>query len=45
MRNSGVPGQRDCKRKKNDGEIYVCERGERKQVFDRRRGKKMQNVL
>jgi hypothetical protein len=43
--NSGVPGERECKRKKNDGEIQMWERGERKQVLDGRRGKKVQNVL
>jgi hypothetical protein len=41
--NSGVPGETKCKRKKNYGEIQ--ERGERKQVLDGRRGKKVQNVL
>jgi hypothetical protein len=30
--NSGVPGERECKRKKNDGEIQMWEQGERKQV-------------
>jgi hypothetical protein len=42
---SGVPGERMCKRKKNNGEIWMWERGERKQVLDGRRGKKVQNVL
>jgi hypothetical protein len=45
--NSGVPREREreCKREKNDGEILMWERGERKQVLGGRRGKKMQNVL
>jgi hypothetical protein len=38
-------GERECKRKKKDGEFYLCGRGERKQVLDGRRGKKVQNVL
>jgi hypothetical protein len=42
--NSGVSVQRECKRRKNDGEIQVWERGERKQVLDVR-GKEVQNVL
>jgi hypothetical protein len=42
--NSGVPGKRECNRKKNDGEIQVWERGERKQVLDGRRGKKVPDV-
>jgi hypothetical protein len=37
--------ERECKREKNDGEILMWERGERKQVLGGRRGKKMQNVL
>jgi hypothetical protein len=32
-------------REKNDGEILMWERGERKQILGGRRGKKMQNVL
>jgi hypothetical protein len=36
---------KECKRKKNDGEIQIWERGERNQVLDGRRGKKVQNVL
>jgi hypothetical protein len=32
---------RECRRKKNDGEIQMWERGERKQVLDGRRGKKV----
>jgi hypothetical protein len=43
--NSGVPGERKCKKKKNDDEIQMWERGERKQILDRRRRKKVQNVL
>jgi hypothetical protein len=43
--NSGVPGEREWKRKKNGGEIQMWERGDRKQVLDGRRGKKVQNVL
>jgi hypothetical protein len=43
--NSGVPVERECKRKKNDGETQMWERGEREQVLDGRRGKKVQNVL
>jgi hypothetical protein len=35
----------ECKRKKNDSEIQIWKRGERKQVLDRKRGKKVQNVL
>jgi hypothetical protein len=42
--NSGVPGERKCKRKENDGEIHMWERGERKQVLDERRGKKVNEV-
>jgi hypothetical protein len=38
--NSGVPGERECKRKKNDGEIQMWERAERKQVLDERRRKR-----
>jgi hypothetical protein len=37
--NVGVPGKRWCKRKENDGEMW--EQGERKQVVDGRRGKKV----
>jgi hypothetical protein len=37
--------ERECKRKKNDGEILIWERGERKQVLNGRRGKKVQNML
>jgi hypothetical protein len=37
--------ERECKRKKNDGEIWMREREETKQVLDGRRGKKVQNVL
>jgi hypothetical protein len=33
---SGVPGERECKRKKNNDEIWIWERGERKQVLDGR---------
>jgi hypothetical protein len=40
--NSGKPGE--CKREKNDAEIQMWKRGERKQVLDGRKGKKMQNV-
>jgi hypothetical protein len=36
---------RECKREKNDGEIQMWERGEKKQVLNGRRGKKVQNVL
>jgi hypothetical protein len=43
--NSGVLGKREYKRKKNDGEILMWEREERKQVLDGKRGKKVQNVL
>jgi hypothetical protein len=43
--NSGVPGERECKREKNGGEIQMWEPGERKQVLDGRRGKNVQNVL
>jgi hypothetical protein len=43
--NSEVPGERECKRKKNDGEIEMWERGERKQILNGRRGKKVENVL
>jgi hypothetical protein len=43
--NSGVPGEREYKRKKNDGEIQIWEQGERKQVLDGRRGKKVQNMI
>jgi hypothetical protein len=39
--NSGVPGERECKREKNDGEIQMWERKERKQVLGGRRGKKV----
>jgi hypothetical protein len=35
-------GERECKRKKNDGEIWMWEREERKQVLDGRRRKKVQ---
>jgi hypothetical protein len=42
---SGVPGERECKRKENDGEIQMWKRGEKKQVLDGRRGEKVQNVL
>jgi hypothetical protein len=41
---SGVPGEREYKRKKNDSEIRKWERGERKSTLDGRRGKKVQNV-
>jgi hypothetical protein len=44
-RNSRGPGKGECKRNKNDGEILMWERGERKQILDGRRGKKMQNVI
>jgi hypothetical protein len=37
--NSGVPGETECKREKND-EIQMWEWGERKQVLDGKRGKK-----
>jgi hypothetical protein len=43
--NSGVPGERECKRKKNDGEIEMWEREERKQILNGRRRKKVENVL
>jgi hypothetical protein len=36
---------RECKGKKNDGEISMWERGERKQLLHGRRGNKVQNVL
>jgi hypothetical protein len=42
---AGVPGERECKRKNNDCEIQMWERGERKQVLDGTRVKKVQNVL
>jgi hypothetical protein len=42
---SGVPGERKCKRKENDSEIKMWERGGRKQELDGRRRKKVQNVL
>jgi hypothetical protein len=42
---SGVLRKREYERKKNDGEILMWEREERKQVLDRKRGKKVQNVL
>jgi hypothetical protein len=32
--NSGVPGERECKREKNDAENQMWERGERQQVLD-----------
>jgi hypothetical protein len=38
--NAGVHGERKYKRKKNDGEIQMWKRAEKKQ-----RGKKVQNVL
>jgi hypothetical protein len=37
--------ERECKIKKNDGEFWMREREETKQVLDGRRGKKVQNVL
>jgi hypothetical protein len=40
-----VPGERKYKRKENDGDIKMWERGGRKQVLDGRRKKKVQNVL
>jgi hypothetical protein len=43
--NCGVPGERECKRKNDDCEIQMWERGERKQVLDGTRVKKVQNVL
>jgi hypothetical protein len=43
--NSAVSGERECKRKKNDAEIWMWERGEITQVLDGRRRKKVQNVL
>jgi hypothetical protein len=39
--NSGIPGERECKREKNDGEIQMWERKEGKQVLNGRRGKKV----
>jgi hypothetical protein len=39
------PGERECKREKDDGEIQMWERGERKQVLNGRRGKNVQDVL
>jgi hypothetical protein len=41
---SGVPGERECKREK-EREMMMWERGERKQVLDGRREKKVQDVL
>jgi hypothetical protein len=38
--NFGVLGEKECKRKK-----YYDEGGERKQILDGRRGKKVQNVF
>jgi hypothetical protein len=35
--NSGVSGERECQRKKNDGAINII-------ILDGRRGKKVQNV-
>jgi hypothetical protein len=43
--NSGVPGERECKREKHDGEIQMWERGERKQVLDGKKGKGVLTVL
>jgi hypothetical protein len=43
--NSGIPGERECKREKNDGEIQMWERGETKQVLDGRREKEVKDVL
>jgi hypothetical protein len=42
---SGVLRKREYERKKNDGEILMREREERKQLLDGKRGKKVQNVL
>jgi hypothetical protein len=39
------PGERECKREKDNIEIQMWERGERKQVLNGRRGKKVQDVL
>jgi hypothetical protein len=39
------PGERECKREKDDGEIQMWERGERKQVLNGGRGKNVQDVL
>jgi hypothetical protein len=36
---------RESARKKNDYNIQMWERGERKQILDRKRRKKVQNVL
>jgi hypothetical protein len=43
--NSGVPGEKECKREKNDGEIQMREREERKQVLDGKKGKEVPTVL
>jgi hypothetical protein len=36
---------REWKREKNNGEIQIWKRGERKQILDGRREEKVQNVL
>jgi hypothetical protein len=41
---SSVPGEGECEREKNDGEIQMWERGEREQELDGRRGEKVQDV-
>jgi hypothetical protein len=43
--NPAIHGGRECKREKNDGKIQTWKRGERKQILDEMRGKKVQNVL
>jgi hypothetical protein len=43
--NSEVPGERECKREKNDGETQMWERGAREKVLGGRRGEKVQDVL
>jgi hypothetical protein len=42
--NSGVPGEEEREREKNDSEIQMWERGEREQELDVRRGEKVQDV-
>jgi hypothetical protein len=43
-RNSRVPGEREREREKNDDEMQMWERGEREQVLEERRGKKVYNA-
>jgi hypothetical protein len=43
--NSGVPGNRECNRKKNDGEIQLWERGERKHVLEVRMCYKQRDTI